>query len=84
MSLPKYRLPFAAMSVFRGVPGASVACAAVLPSASDASAVAVTAPAVKTRRRNAWPGDLVASDDGRDRHIFMTLLVIESYRRKLR
>src|SRR5215469_9631651 len=84
MSLPKYRLPFAAMSVFKGVPGASAACAPVLPSASDASAVAATAPAVIIRRRTTLPGDLVASDAGRNRHIFMALLVIESYRRKLR
>jgi hypothetical protein len=30
------------------------------------------------------PGDLVAFAAGRDRHIFMNLLVIESYRRKFR
>jgi hypothetical protein len=84
MSLPKYRLPFAAMSVFNGVPGASAACAPVLPSASDAIAVAATAPAVIIRRRNTLPGDLVALNAGRNRHIFMALLVIESYRRKLR
>jgi hypothetical protein len=46
--------------------------------------VAVTAPAANIRRRDALPGDLVAPDFGRDRHIFMTLLVIESYRKKLR
>jgi uncharacterized protein YfaT (DUF1175 family) len=40
------------------------------------------APAADIRRRDALPGDLVAFAAGRDRHIFMTLLVIESYRRK--
>src|SRR5215469_14535570 len=79
MSLPKYRLPFAAMSVFKGVPDASAACAAVLPIASDAMTVAVTAPAARTWRRTARPGDLVASGAWRNRHIFMALLVIESY-----
>jgi hypothetical protein len=83
MSLPKYRLPFAAASVFKGVPGASAAWAAVLPIASDAIAATVTAPAVNARRRSALPGDLVApgAERDRDRHIFMTLLVFESYRR---
>ena len=73
MSLPKYRPPSAAASVFRGVPGASAACA-VLPIASVAMAatVAVTAPAANIRRRDARPGDLVASGAGRDCHIFMT------------
>jgi hypothetical protein len=56
----------------------------VLPIASDAIAVAVTAPAANIRRRDALPGDLVAPGARRHRHIFMILLVIESYRRKLR
>jgi hypothetical protein len=82
MSLPKYRLPFAAMSVFKGVPGASAACAEP-PIASDAMAatVAVTTPAVKIRRRDALPGDLVAPGTERDCHIVMTFLVFESYRK---
>jgi hypothetical protein len=37
------------------------------------------------RRRTARPGDLAAPGAGRDRHIvMMTLLIIESYRQKLR
>ena len=88
MSLPKYRPPAAWASVFRGVPGASVACAvppiASVATATAAAAVVVMAPAADIRRRDALPGDLVAFAAGRDRHIFMTLLVIESYRRKLR
>jgi hypothetical protein len=49
-----------------------------------AATVVVIAPAANIRRRDALPGDLVASSARRDRHIFMILLVIESYRRKLR
>ena len=79
MSLPKYRPPAAWASVFRGVPGASAACA-VLPIASVAMAatVVVMATAANIRCRDALPGDLVASGAGRDRHIFMTLLITES------
>jgi hypothetical protein len=76
-------LPFAAASVFRGVPVASAACA-LPPIASVAMAAkvaAVAAPAVNIRRRDAPPGDLAALSVGRDCHIFMTLLVIESYRK---
>ena len=63
MSLPKYRPPAAWASVFSGVPGASAACAAVLPIASGATAatIAVAAPMANIRRRDALPGDLVAS-----------------------
>jgi hypothetical protein len=85
MSLPKYRPPAAAASVLSGVPGASVALAAVLnASGAMAATVAVTAPIASIRRRDALPGDPVVSDAGRDRHIFMALLFIESYRRHLR
>jgi hypothetical protein len=46
-----------------------------------AATVAVAAPAASSRRRNALPGDLVASGARRDCHLFMTLLIIESYRK---
>jgi hypothetical protein len=43
-----------------------------------AATVVVIAPAANIRRRDALPRDLVASGAGRDRHIFMTLLIVES------
>jgi len=78
MSLPKYRPPAAWASVFKGVPGASVAWAAVLPIASGAMAAttAVTAPVAYIRRRNAPPGGLIASGAGRDRRFFIAILLL--------
>jgi hypothetical protein len=49
-----------------------------------AKVAAAAAPAVNRRRRDARPGDLVAPGAEWDRHIFMALLVFESYRRELR
>jgi hypothetical protein len=43
-----------------------------------AATVVVIATAANIRCRDALPGDLVASGAGRDRHIFMTLLIVES------
>jgi hypothetical protein len=65
MSLPKYR-PLAAASVFRGVPGASVAWAVLTPTASGAMAAttAVKAPVANIRCR-----------DERDRRSFMAILL---------
>jgi hypothetical protein len=42
------------------------------------------AMAADIRRHDAVPRDLVAFVAGRDRHIVMNLLVIESYRRNFR
>jgi len=81
MSLPKYRPPAAWASVFSGVPGASAAWAAPpIASGAMAAATATAAPIANVRRRDALPGGVVASGARRDRHIFMALLFIESYR----